>query len=152
MDNLIFDRTSNDVREALNNAKSEENLKGAYNYTDLNRVESWCEYLQNVLGEYGFDEELEIKKNWSLTDYPTLSQVNRIRGNIDILKTFCSSLLTESIVYNNTMTYEQANIIEKILYDIDLHINEMTKMLNVNYGVGFFLIKNKYISIEAKEG
>ena len=151
MDDLIFDRTSNDVREALNNPKSKENLKGAYNYADLNRVESWCEYLQNVLSEYGFDEELEIKKNWSVTDYPTLSQVNRIRENIDVLKEFCSSLITETIVYNNTMTYEQANIIEKILYDIDLHINEMTKMLNVNYGVGFFSIKNKYITIEAKE-
>ena len=86
MDNLIFDRLKTDVENALNNPSSTEFLKGSYNYTDLNRVEQWCEYIQNLLNDYGKGISLEIKTNWNLRDYPTRVQIDRIRGNIEYLK------------------------------------------------------------------
>ena len=70
MDNLIYDRLSSDVDTALNNPDSTSSLKGAYNYTDLNRVETWCEYIENILIEYGFVGGLVLKKNWNIRDYP----------------------------------------------------------------------------------
>ena len=51
MDDLIYDRVLSDVENALNNPGDSSNLKGSYNYTDLNRVEKWCEYLKDILSK-----------------------------------------------------------------------------------------------------
>lgn len=147
MDDLIFDRLSSDVDTALNNPGNTVNLKGSYNYTDLNRIEQWCEYLQEKLKEYGFKEELVLKQDWNLRDFPTRAQIDRIRGNIDTLKNFCYALLTENIVYDNTMDFEKANILEKILYDINEHIKEMTSIINLPLKMGVTLVNNKYFDL-----
>ena len=146
MNNLIFDRTRMDVENALANTSSSEFQKGTYNYTDLNRVESWCKYLKEKFEIYGFNEELQIKTNWSLTNYPTRSEIDRIRENIEELKEFCYALLTEEIIYNNTLDYEQANTLEKILYDIDKYIKSITVEENLKYNIGIATIQNKYIT------
>lgn len=151
MDSLIYDRLSSDVDVALNNLNSTSSLKGAYNYTDLNRVESWCEYLKNILADYGFLEELAIKTDWTIRDYPARTQIDRIRSNIDTLKDFCHALNTESIIYNNTMNYEQANILEKILHDIDQYFKEMNVRLELSYNFGTTLIHRKYIRLVVEE-
>ena len=88
MDDLIYDRVLSDVENALNNPGNSSNLKGSYNYTDLNRVEKWCEYLKDILSKYGFAETLIIKTNWNMKDYPTRTQIDRIRHNIDKLKEY----------------------------------------------------------------
>lgn len=147
MDELIFDRLASDVETALNNPKSSSHLKGSYNYTDLNRVEEWCDYLQNILQKYGFPYTLEVKTNWSLTDFPTRKHLDRIRQNIDKLKDFCYALSTETIIYNNTMNYEQANVLEKILYDVNKYFEDMNIKLNLQYNVGTTLINRKYIDL-----
>lgn len=148
MNNLIFDRMSGDVNDALNNASNSTFLKGAYNYTDLNRVEDWCKYLQEKLKGYGFSEKLVIKQDWNVKDYPTRTQIDRIRGNIQTLRNYCYALLTEEIIYNNTLDYEQANVLEKILHDIDLHIKKMTVLVNLSYNLGSTVIQKKYINLE----
>ncbi len=148
MDDLIFDRTLSDVEEALSNPDSSTFLKGAYNYTDLNRIEIWCEYLQEKLKEYGFNENLEIKNNWSMTDFITRTEIDRIRNNIDILKNFCYALETEEIEYDNTMNYTKANIIEKILYEINEHLKNLSKQINLSEQIGFFIVKKKYIHLD----
>lgn len=150
MDNLIYDRTLRDIEEALNNSNSSNYLKGNYNYTDLNRVEQWCQYLMNILSYYGFTETLVIKNNWNLKDYPTRAQIDRIRHNIDKLKDFCYGIITETIVYNNTMNYEQANKLEKILYDIDKYFKEMNVILNMQYNFGVTIINKKYIILKGE--
>ena len=147
MDNLIFDRLSSDVDTALNNPENTTNLKGSYNYTDLNRIEQWCEYIQEKLKEYGFKEELVLKLDWNLRDYPTRTHIDRIRSNIDTLKNFCYSLLTETIVYDNTMDFEKANILEKILFDINEHIKEFTVIINLPFKIGITLVHNKYFDL-----
>ena len=50
---LIFDRTYTDVQYARNNPNSSEDLKGALNISDLNRLEEWCLYFKDILSEYG---------------------------------------------------------------------------------------------------
>ena len=143
MDKLIFDRLSSDVDNALNNPKDSSFLKGAYNYTDLNRVEQWCEYLKNRFKRYGFNQELILKKDWNLRDYPTRTQIDRIRNNLDVLKDFCYALLTETIIYDNTIDYKKANVFEKILYDIDEHLNIFTRKVNLQYRIGAIVTRQK---------
>lgn len=150
MDNLIFDRLKTDVENALNNPSSVEFLKGAYNYTDLNRVEQWCEYIQNLLNDYGKNIDLKIKTNWNLRDYPTRTQIDRIRGNIDYLKDMFKELQTETIEYVNTLDFEKANILEKIIYDVHEYIKEMTRTLELQYNFGTTLIKKKYITLKGE--
>lgn len=143
MDSLIYDRTLNDVENSLTNTK------GSYNYTDLNRVETWCEYLQDILANYGFSEELETKTDWTMTDYITRTQMDRIRANIDTLKDFCEALSTETIEYDNTMNYKQANALEQILYDISQYIESEKDTVELSYDIGAVLITKEYVNITA---
>lgn len=146
MDNLIFDRLSSDVDNALNNPNNSNFLKGAYNYTDLNRVETWCGYIQTILNEYGKNVSVETKTNWNMTDYPTRTQIDRIRNNLDTLKEVCYAITTEEILYNNTLNYEQANTLEKILHDIDTYIIENDRKSYVNEYIGATVVRTNYCS------
>lgn len=147
MEDLIYNRLLSDVSTALNNPNNSNSLKGAYNYTDLNRVEKWCEYLYNLFKKYGFNKTLNIKTDWKMTDFPTRTQMDRIRKNIDVLKSFCTAILTETIIYNNTMNYEQANVLEKVLYDIYQYFLNLRKEMLLSYNFGTTLIHNKFVNL-----
>ncbi len=51
--------------------------KGAYNYTDLNRVETAVAELAEMLGL-----SLETKTDWQIYDAPTASDMSRYLGNV----------------------------------------------------------------------
>nr|DAP38781.1 MAG TPA: hypothetical protein [Caudoviricetes sp.] len=146
MKTLITDRTELDVIEAKKNPSATDYKKGNYNFTDLNRLEEWCSYLQKKFNDNGYKLTLnlklkyytyeELKKfkysdlkemlfielkhgNWGMTDIPTLSEINRIRDNIQTLKNNLMTRSTLTIIKNNTMNYNQANILEQILLELD---------------------------------
>lgn len=143
---LITDRVELDVIEAKKNPSATDYKKGNYNFTDLNRLEEWCSYLQKKFNDNGYKLNLNLKLkyytynelksfkysslkemlfielnrgNWGMTDIPTLSEINRIRDNIQILKNNLMTRSTLTIVKNNTMNYNQANILEQILFELD---------------------------------
>ena len=117
MENLVFVRTQNDLEESTS--------KGYYNYTDLNRVEVWCEYLANLLTSYSYPVSMVIKKDWAISDLPNDNDMERIRGNIDAIKTVFHEY-TDIPENLNYMTIEKANAIEKILYEIYSLIRNMS--------------------------
>ena len=146
MKTLITDRVELDIIEAKENPSATDYKKGNYNFTDLNRLEEWCSYLQKKFNDNGYKLNLnlklkyytyeELKKfkysdlkkmlfielkhgNWGMTDIPTLSEINRIRDNIQTLKNNLMTRSTLTIVKNNTMNYNQANILEQILFELD---------------------------------
>lgn len=116
LERLIFDRISNDIVEG--------NKKGYYNYNDLNRIETWCKYLSSVLNNYNYKNKINCKLNWNMSSLPTYSELERIRKNILLLQ---ESYFSFSKVFGTmqNMTIEKANIIEKILYEIDFILNGM---------------------------
>ena len=116
MENLIFDRTQNDLEQ--------KTPKSYYNYTDLNRIETWCEYLANLLNSYSYPVSISIKKNWNMSDLPNTTDMERIRGNVDKIKTAFHAY-TDAPENLNYMTIEKANAIEKILSEIDFLIKNM---------------------------
>ena len=86
-----------------------EATKGAYNHSDLNRVERAVAEISDIAGL-----GLVTKTNWTMWDVPTQSEMARYLGNIETLK----------IRYNigvqlpdtmNGLNYETANNIEKII-------------------------------------
>lgn len=116
MENLIFDRTQNDLEESTS--------KGYYNYTDLNRVEVWCEHLANLLTSYSYPVSITIKKNWTMSDLPNVNDMERIRSNVNAIKTVFHAY-TEVPENLNYMTIEKANAIEKILSELDFLTKNM---------------------------
>lgn len=63
----------------------DEGLKGAYNYTDLNRVESNVADLGMMLGL-----TLTTKTDWEEYDRPTVSEMKRYIGNVWAIRENCN--------------------------------------------------------------
>lgn len=138
--NLITDRTQADVdRFAELQAKGwrgmtedektewETALKGAYNHTDMNRVESAVEYVANRLTEAGYVVLPVVRKNWTVSDKPTLGDIKRYMKNIaDIRATLATfSTTPEAPTTEKRLTYQMANDMEQILVDVDDLISRM---------------------------
>jgi hypothetical protein len=83
--------------------------KGAYNYSDLNRVERAVAEISEIanLG-------LVTKTNWAMWDVPTVSDMSRYIENIRVIRTHYNINIDIPTTMNN-LTYETANNIEKIL-------------------------------------
>lgn len=138
--NLITDRTQADVDRytelkmkrlsgmtADEKAEWETHLKGAYNYTDMNRVESAVEYVANRLTEAGYIIIPVIKKNWAKTDKPTLADFNRYMKNISDIRSALATYETtpDAPTTERKLSFQAANDIEKILTDVDELISKM---------------------------
>ena len=123
-DDLIYDRTQEDVEYALSNPDSISFLKGSYNYTDLNRIEKWCEYLEEQLNKYSYSVSITTKTDWTIDDFPIKVQLERIRNNVESLK---EAFVAFTTIPDNLekMTYTKANAIEKVLSELDTLIDNM---------------------------
>ena len=118
--NLIYDRTTKDLYDKTD--------KAYYNTTDLNRVESATEYISRLLKLYSyFYGELECKKDWLMTDFPTEEEMNRYLNNIQkLMDSFYLKENTPNLPQSmNYLDIEKANNIEKILYDLNELIENM---------------------------
>lgn len=138
--NLITDRTQADVDRYLElkakglhgmtvaeRAEWETFLKGAYNYSDMNRVESAVEYVANRLTEAGYVVYPVVKKNWNKNDKPTLNDLNRYIKNVsDIRKALTTYETTpEAPSTERKLSFQAANAIEQIIIDVDDLISKM---------------------------
>jgi hypothetical protein len=138
--NLITDRTQADVdryaelqakgwRGMTDEEKSEwkTSLKGAYNLTDMNRVESAVEYVANRLTEAGYVVLPIVKKDWNGSDKPALDDIKRYMKNIADIRAALATFSTtpEAPTTKKRLTYQMANDMEQILMDVDDLISRM---------------------------
>ena len=107
--------------------------KGAYNYTDLNRVTQCMEYLDETLRSYGYEtgyQPLIVQAGredpyiWLETDSPTQSQMAQYLNNVlSIWSTIMGDpTLPETMV---NLTQEGANQIEAALIEINTAIEQI---------------------------
>lgn len=130
---LITDRTALDVLRwkelkakgyaQLTDAEKAEwaHCKGAYNISDMNRVEAAVMMIAEKLKELHIPVDVTTKSDWAMADLPTVSDLNRYLGNVAKLRNASSGLreapqLPSSMVRLN---YIGANRIEETL----LYIN-----------------------------
>lgn len=140
MDNLIYDRTQADVNRAIElNAKYNDGtitadeitewdnfLKGAIDYQTLNRVGEWVEYLSDKLNSYSYLQTTSPKTDWVETDFMSVEQSLTYLQNIRTLMNAINVQFTVQLPNSmNKLTFESANAIEKILFDIDTGITNM---------------------------
>ena len=138
--NLITDRTSTDVERYitlrnkgfanLTDAERAEWLspmKGAYNYTDLNRVEDAVYYLAVRLREHGYRADIGETKTWDMNSVPTLADMNRYLENVRVIRNAFSTMTSTPYVTDSMkgFTFKEANDIEQILLDVNRLLENM---------------------------
>ena len=105
---------------------------GAYNHTDLNRVEQAFEYLQNKMnGEYGFALNLTIKTDWTMADLAQVgarTAMESYRQNVAKIRSAITVTndTPETPVSMNKLTAKQANDIEKILQAVEVLLDNIS--------------------------
>lgn len=142
-DKLIYDRTladvehRNELKNAIQNGTATQSeiaewnkaeLKGAYNYTDLNRIGILLQYIQTEGANKGFiiTYPYTIYTNYTTASLLTVSDVTKLLQNVATVKTtFAQWIATQ--VPSAIKNYEQANAIESILHQVE-SIYEGTEM------------------------
>lgn len=137
IDELVTDRTQSDVDRVKEltlkwldgSITAEEQtewlagLKGAYNYTDLNRVGQAVAYLANILNASGRSVNVTAKSDWTMADIPSRTQETAFLRDLTLLKGGVTGDVPEVPSTLDGMTYEVANRIEQILIAVHDSIN-----------------------------
>jgi hypothetical protein len=136
---MIFDRKQIDVDTAIRliNEKvktfqelSENEIKtlekGTLTINTLNRIENMQEVLKGLFEEMGyFNTPISVKK-WQYSDIFKIEDFDRILNNLKLLKdAFFIFENTPDIPDNNYRKFQTINAVEKILYDLDVMINDV---------------------------
>lgn len=142
IDDLIFDRTVEDVQNLTD--------KAYIDYNDLNRVESAVKWVSYVLNRYGYRNVTKNKLNWQMNEFRTSKDMDRLRDNINALRDAfytpeSTPVTPDSITY--TSIY-QANAIEKIIHDIGTIVENMTPgQQHLSFRLGSKIIGNRSVPI-----
>lgn len=135
---MIYDRTKSDVDAALSiradyvqqgaelTAKQVEQLeRGTITINTLNRIENKQKSLKSLFNAMGYWNTPTTNKEWQYTDIFDEVNFHRIINNLDILRgaffVFKSTPKTPPVSYH----YEDINSLEKILFDLDVMINDV---------------------------
>ena len=130
-------------------------LKGAYNKSDVNRVESAVDYLSqylidvddeikayaaahNVAWDIAFavpydpdDYTVTVKTDWNKEDIPRTSDVTRYLGNVTLLITAIEAAYPTLPTTMNSLTYDGANAIERALILLYEALNELKLQIKI---------------------
>lgn len=140
--NLITDRTLADVEavkklaEAIKQGTATEEQvqqylnvqqKGAYTYTDLNRVEDAVLYVAERLLEYGYLTKLPTTRAWTVADKPNVEDFDRCLDNVAALRNTIAVWGHTPDVPSSMDGFDvsKANALEQILVDVDQILNYM---------------------------
>ena len=102
-------------------------MKGCYNASDMNRVESAVAYVATRLRGFGYYVDPVVKTTWSIHEIPTLVDMVRYYGNVaELRKTITLYATTpEAPTVEQKLDYRRANALEQILKDIDELLTKM---------------------------
>ena len=98
--------------------------KGAYNSSDLERVDDAIQYLADLLSSYGYSVSVSPKTDWTIDDIPCVADVDAYLSDVEAIKAafYGTVPLPDSM---NKLTVTGANNIEKLLLEIETYITKM---------------------------
>lgn len=130
IDTLVTDRTQADVDRVTELTKkflagtittSEKTeflagMKGAYNFSDLNRVGEAVAYVADLMNQSGKSLTVTAKQDWTVADIPTLAQMTAFLNDLNALKAN-STATTQVPTSMDRLTYQIANQIEQLIIE-----------------------------------
>lgn len=142
LDNLVFDRTAADVARrneiaaklrsgvatAEERAEYLAGMKGAYNYTDLNRVGAAVEYLTGLLYSLGYNVPENPGTDWKESDIQTPEQMKKYLGAIEALRNILIYEAPDPPADMIGLTFQEANDIEEILSILEIVIDKLMRV------------------------
>jgi hypothetical protein len=146
---VIFDRTQEDVDTAaflrsekvqkfqpLSDAEIETLEKGTLTISTLNRIEQKQKELMDILVSVGFSFFDVETKNWTEKNVFDSSDFKRIIDNLDVFKSVVTVMNSTPKTPKYEYYFENINDIEKILYDIEVLIENMKRNTNFSWAIG----------------
>ena len=124
----ITDRTLADVEHALENQASSESLKGALNWTDLNRIENNAENLYQILTRAGYWSPFTSRgDDWAVNEIIYQDDIDRLRKNIiGMLEGFYRRPDRDQVVIGRVNPdFREVNLWEQSLVDLDFYVTAM---------------------------
>lgn len=135
---MIFDRTQSDVDNAVKiraekvqtfQSLTEADIayleRGMITINTLNRIENKQDELKGLINGIGYWDTPIVNKSWSADDIFDVVEFGRVLENTEILRkaffTYRDTPDTPPISYH----YGGINSLEKILYDLDMMINDV---------------------------
>lgn len=135
---MIFNRTQNDIDNAISlrdtKVKNFQELtqseidtleRGTMTINTLNRIETKQQELKNLFNAMGYWDTPITNKSWSVYDLFSADDFQRILENVNTLRraffVYKDTPNTPDVSYH----YEDINALEKILYDLDVMINNV---------------------------
>jgi hypothetical protein len=99
-------------------------LKGCLNRSDINRIENNIQFLSDQLASLYYFSEV-YTKNWAVVKIPTVTEIERILGNVrELIGSFFQDKNAPPVP-ETMLTYEQVNHIEENLYRIKNILDDM---------------------------
>ena len=129
---LIFDRTQSDVDHAIDHIikglNSDQNLKGAYNISDRKRVAAAAKYIAGFMRSNGMHEAaVKIKDDWNTLDIIRHEDNAEVLSALGYLRRLLPDAEAPAIPAElNSLTYEKANTVERILFDLCCFLARLT--------------------------
>lgn len=105
--------------------KTDWNSQDYYNFYDLNRVESNTQIIVDLLRLFDTNVNLDINKNRDMKTIEFADSINRIEGNIELLRQRYTPLGWEESkldwLWDDPFSYKDANRLERNLFALYRH-------------------------------
>ena len=111
--------------EALTESDINYLERGTITYNTLNRIETKQEELKNLFNDMGYWNTPIINKVWGENDIFNVDEFQRILYNTNILRQAFFVYKTTPNTPPVSYDYNDRNALEKILYDLDVMINDV---------------------------
>ena len=135
---MIFDRTQNDVDTAIllrrEKVQAFQELteheiatleKGTLTINTLNRIETKQDELKNLFNDMGYWNTSITNKVWGENDIFNVDEFQRIIDNTNVLRNAFFVHKDTPKTPNVSYYWQDINALEKILYDLDVMINNV---------------------------
>ena len=112
-------------------------MKGARNYTDLNRISGNIAFVRDMLTELGYAiPAITSRDDWLKEDFPRESDITKLKADVAAIRATGivspQTPLTPDLPYTH---YQKINDIEKIIFDIESALRRAEK---ISYNAGAF--------------
>ena len=119
---LIFDRRQSDVDHALRlrreGAHTGEQLRGAYNASDRNRVAGALNFLLDTLRRNGYQDMGRVRAGWREGDIVKASDNANMIARLREARRVLSQISLEIPDSLDNLSWQLANAVERILFEM----------------------------------